>query len=59
MLFYPCHMEAGSPSQELSFLLVRGFWMKISTLDYCLEFSEQFSYQQVEGAVMHVQKHQK
>ena len=25
MLFYPCHMEAGSPSQELSFLLVGAF----------------------------------
>ena len=32
--------------------------MKGSSLDYCLEFSEQFSSQQVEGAVMHVQKHQ-
>ena len=25
MLFYPCHTEAGSPSQELSFLLVGAF----------------------------------
>ena len=33
--------------------------MKISSLEYCLEFSQQFSSQQVEGAVMHVQKHQK
>ena len=33
--------------------------MKVSSLDYCLAFSEQFSSQQVEGAVMHVQKHQK
>ena len=33
--------------------------MKVSSLDYCLEFSEQFSSQQVEGAAMHVQKHQR
>ena len=33
--------------------------MKGSSLHYCLEFSEQFSSQQVEGAVMHVQKHQR
>ena len=33
--------------------------MKVSSLDYFLEFSEQFSSQQVEGAVMHVQKHQR
>ena len=33
--------------------------MKVSNLDYCLEFSEQFSSQQVEGAAMHVQKHQR
>ena len=33
--------------------------MKVSSLDYCLAFSEQFSSKQVEGAVVHVQKHQR
>ena len=33
--------------------------MKVSSLDYCLEFSEQFYSQQVEGPAMHVQKHQR
>lgn len=56
MLFYPCHMEAGSPSQEQSFLLVGVLSMRVSSLDHCLEFSEQGSSQQEEGTVLHDQK---
>lgn len=33
--------------------------MKVSSLDYCLAFSEQFSSQKVKGVVIHVQKHQR
>ena len=56
MLFYPCHMEAGFPSQEQSFLLVGVFSIRVSRLDYCLEFSEQVSSQQEEWTVLHDQK---
>jgi hypothetical protein len=56
MLFYPCHMEAGSPSQEQSFLLLGVFSMRVSSLDSCVEFREQVSSQEEEGAVIHDQK---
>ena len=59
MLFYPCHMEAGSLRQEQSFFFEGAFFMKVSSLDCCLAFSEQFSYQQMEWEVMHEQKHQR
>lgn len=49
-------MEAGSPSQEQSFLLLGVFSMRVSSLDSCLEFSEQVSSQQEEGVVIHDQK---
>ena len=49
-------MEAGFPSQEQSFLLVGVFSMRVSRLDYCLEFSEQVSSQQEEGTILHDQK---
>ena len=35
-------MEAGSPSQEQSFLLLGVFSMRVSILDSYLEFSEKF-----------------
>ena len=56
MLFCPCNMEAGSPSQEQSFLLLGIFSMRVSSLDSCLEFSEQVSSQQEQGVVIHDQK---
>ena len=49
-------MEAGSPSQEQSFLLLGIFSMRVSSLDSCLEFSEQVSSQQEQGVVIHDQK---
>ena len=49
-------MEAGSPSQDQSFLLLGVFSMRVSSLDSCLEFSEQVSSQEEEGVVIHDQK---
>ena len=49
-------MEAGSPSQEQSFLLLGVFSMRVSSLDSCVEFREQVSSQEEEGAVIHDQK---
>ena len=49
-------MEAGSPSQEQLFLLLSVISMRVSSLDSCLEFSEQVSSQQEQGVVIHDQK---
>ena len=47
------------PSDKSSLFFDGAFFMKVSSLDYCLAFSEQFSSMQVEGGVMHEQKHQR